>query len=399
MEEVPAIIHRLSLRLWVPEYRAREDEELSRDAGKVKVEEKAVDPLSSPPQDPVDMSGNVLDTTQIASLSLDSGSETHSLFSQKNLLRLAALTDSHRTLSLFTPSIRDAVFRAWAGPTERGEAPGTNTPSTPLIPSLLRMQSYNGATSTTYTFGDSSSSNPVSRPTLSSFGSTATGLSLGANRHTKPHAGRKRKNRVVNLRREKRNGDDGESVSDGSTMSATASSATSDSGDRLGEKMEQEPVTPPRTPNRVRFGKSQINADCIDSPPKQRPLTPSSKYAPPDAGILKPVDSPDDATPQARPPVPNERPTLRPYQEHHYLHTYPQEKSQTAPLTSISQQGQSSTSSQHLLETPTGGILEQAFMMKMANELARRAQDEKSAKGGFWDSTNREDSPPPAYGS
>ena len=126
MDEVPVIIHRLSQRLWVPEFRAKEDQEL---AGKVECQspmEKPVDPLASPPQDPVDGSGNTLDADQIASLSLESGSETHALFSQKNLLRLEALTDSHRTLSLFTPGIRDAVFRAWAGPTERGERHGTN---------------------------------------------------------------------------------------------------------------------------------------------------------------------------------------------------------------------------------------------------------------------------------
>lgn len=121
MDELPAIIHRLSLRLWCPEYRAREDEEMAQ-AVKKEEEEVAVDPFSSPPQDAVDSRGNVLDASEISSLSLDGGSEIHSLFSQKNLLRLAALTDSHRTLSLFTPSIRDAVFRAWASPSERSDS-------------------------------------------------------------------------------------------------------------------------------------------------------------------------------------------------------------------------------------------------------------------------------------
>ncbi|KAI9879776.1 MAG: ERMES complex subunit [Pleopsidium flavum] len=402
MEEVPAIIHRLSLRLWVPEYRAKEDEELLRDVGKPTTEEKVVDPLASPPQDPVDMLGNPLDTSQIASLSIDSGTETHSLFSQKNLLRLATLTDSHRTLSLFTPSIRDAVFRAWAGPTERGEAPGMNTPSTPMLPSLSRMHSYTGGASTTYTLSDSVSNNSlISRPTFSSFGSAATGLSLGTSRHAKPHAGRKRKNRVVNLRREKGNGDDTGSVSDGSTMSATASSAASESGESLaviGEK-EEEPFTPPRSPNnRVRFRKNQSNVECTDSPTKQRPLTPSGNHEPPDVGILKSADSPDSVTPQARRSVPVGRPTLRPYQENHPLQAYPQEKDGTESSLFARRNGQSSTSAQPLIETPAGGILEQAWMMKMAGEIARRVQDEKTAKGSFWDRADREDSPPPAYG-
>jgi len=402
MEEVPAIIHRLSLRLWVPEYRAREDEELLRDTGKPTAEEKVVYPLASPPQDPVDMLGNALDSSQIASLSVDSGAETHSLFSQKNLLRLAALTDSHRTLSLFTPSIRDAVFRAWAGPTERGEAPGTNTPSTPMIPSLSRMHSYTGAASTTYTFNDSANNNSLtSRPTFSSFGSAAAGLSLGTGRHTKPHTGRKRKNRVVNLRSEKCNSDDTGSVSDGSTMSTTASSAASEIGEppAVADEKDEELVTPPRSPNnRVRFRESQSNVGCSDSPTKQRPLTPSGKQEPPDAGILKPADSPDSITPRARQLVPLGRPTLRPYQELHALQAYPQEKDGSGPAGSADQHGQSSTSSQPLVETPTGSILEQAWVMKMAGEIARRVQDEKAAKGSFWDRAEREDSPPPAYG-
>src|SRR5271163_207185 len=94
MDELPAIIHRLSLRLWVPEYNTREERELQTlDTAK---DEPIIDPLASPPQDPVDSTGHALNPTQIASLSLDSGIETQSLFSQKNLIRLATLTDSHR---------------------------------------------------------------------------------------------------------------------------------------------------------------------------------------------------------------------------------------------------------------------------------------------------------------
>src|SRR2546421_2772979 len=155
MDEVPAIIHRLSLRLWVPEYRAREDEELARQASNSGKEEVPVDLFASPPQDPVDMSGNVLDPSEISSLSLDSTSDTRSLFSQKNLLRLAALSDSQRTLSLFTPSIRDAVFRAWAGASERSEGTGSYPTSAPMTPSLTRSDSSQGSLSSTYTFLDS----------------------------------------------------------------------------------------------------------------------------------------------------------------------------------------------------------------------------------------------------
>ncbi|KAL8864454.1 MAG: hypothetical protein Q9174_007347, partial [Haloplaca sp. 1 TL-2023] len=198
MDDVPAIIHRLSLRLWVPEYRAKEDEELARQEQHPLPEEQPIDPLASPPQDPVDVSGNMLDASQLASLSLDSSSEHHSLFSQKNLLRLAALTDSHRTLSLFTPGIRDAVFRAWTGPSERGEMSKAST--APAAPALSRAHSWAGTTSHTYTFSEGSEPSSA-RPVLSSYGSTATGFGLGANRAAKPHGGRRKKHRVVNLRK------------------------------------------------------------------------------------------------------------------------------------------------------------------------------------------------------
>ena len=53
-----------------------------------------------------------------------------------------------------------------------------------------------------------------------------------------------------------------------------------------------------------------------------------------------------------------------------------------------------------LSESPSPGILEQAWVLKMAGEIARRAHDEKAARESFWSgqlADGREDSPPPAY--
>ena len=44
------------------------------------------------------------------------------------------------------------------------------------------------------------------------------------------------------------------------------------------------------------------------------------------------------------------------------------------------------------------GILEQAWVMKMAGEIARQVHDQKVANNRFWD-RNNDGSPPPAYGS
>jgi len=408
MEEVPAIIHRLSLRLWVPEYSAKEDEELLQGTTRLTTEERVVDPFASPPQNPLSWSDGALDSPQVTALSIDSGSECSS-FSQKNMLRLAALTDSHRTLSLFTPSIRDAVFRAWAGPTERGEGPGGSPPlSTPTLPSLSRMQSYTSAGSTTYTFSEASHNN--ARPTLSSFSSAASGLSLGGSRHAKLHSGRKRKNRVVNLRRTKGDGNDSASVSDGSTMSTAASSAASEIGDRpVLDERQLEPVTPFRSPsNRVKFRNTHDDTESDKTPTQRHPLTPTgqpsisspSKQQQSDLSSINAVDSSASSRPQARRPAPFVHQTYRPQQDLPAFHTYPQEKTGFDSSIFTRRTGQPSISPRPLLESPATGIIERAWMMKMAGEIARRVQDESSADGSPWEKADREDlsPPPPAYG-
>lgn len=408
MDELPAIIHRLSLRLWVPEYRAREDDELARKAQDPPTEEQPVDPLASPPQDPVDSSGNVIDPSQIASLSFESTPETHSLFSQKNLLRLAALTDSHRTLSLFTPGIRDAVFRAWAGPTEQGD------PHTPFTPAISRKHSYTGLASTTYTFQDNADSNSHSlRPPLTSFGSAASGLGVSSSRGGKPHGGRRRKHRVVNLRKRGTDHDELESISgEGSTVSGTVSSAPSDFAPQNPSKeLEDELVTPPRTPEKPAkpWQQSQNDYDGIDlreTPPRLRYLTPRpSRQQEPDLSTPRPPPT------TASNPPPNPPGFSLPSSSSQDPPTYPSEKSQPSSSTLPSHATPSSTNLTFplpYLETttlggtanPSGRIVEQAWMLKMAGEIARKMSEEKTSNPGLWRRDNEVDEPPPpAYGS
>ena len=395
MDQVPAIIHRLSLRLWVPEYREKEDEELARQEQVHSLEEKPVDPFASPPQDPVDLSGNSVDASQIASLSLDSTIETHSLFSQKNLLRLAALTDSHRTLSLFTPGIPDVVYRAWAGPTERGEISGAAV--TPVLPSLSRAHSYAGKTSNTYTFSESSEGPSSARPTLSSFGSAATGIGLGSTRHGRSHGGRKKKHRVVNLRRQ--NAEDGseqQNISqEGSTVSGTTSSAPSEhSGLASSREREDELVTPPSSPPRH---KVQRNWEAIDGNTPTR----FSSHNPPSMQHHEPDETATrfsrNGIPLVRQSSPINRPRLR---VNSSRQPALQQADNSQNSAGLFMQQNLAIPSQHF-EVPSGGILEQAWMMKMAGEIAKRVHDEKAADSSFWDraSDPREETPPPAYSS
>ena len=392
MDELPAIIHRLSLRLWCPEYRAKEEEEAAQQE-KAEKEEVPIDPFGSPPQDAVDARGNVLDASEIASLSLDGGSEIHSLFSQKNLLRLATLTDSHRTLSLFTPSIRDAVFRAWAGPSERNDSVGTSTPNTP---GLVRSSSTLGSSSTTYTFGrgsDDGNGSISSRPSLVSMHSATTGLGLGAGRHSRSHS-RKKKTRVVNLRKPKTTDDIISESGDSETSSIIAASEPA-IATFIPEEPEDFIINPPSSPSqRVRF-----QSIDLDETPRKRPamaarpaLTLSSKIVPEDVFVDSTTDTPAIVPIHTR----DQRPALprASFVPHHV-----DNQAATSATASVST---SYTPAPILSDTSstTGGIVEQAWILKMAGEIARRAQDQKVANGGFWSPASmdeREDSPPPAY--
>jgi distribution and morphology protein 34 len=422
MDELPAIIHRLSLRLWVPDHGAREQEEPASQG--TSMEEPAVDPLASPPQDAVDSSGNPLNPAEIASLSLDSGSEP--LFSRKNLLRLATLTDSHRTLSLFTPSIRDVVFRAWAGPTERGEFMALHTPG--MTPALSRSQSNLGSISTTYTFSDGSAH---TRQTLQSFGPSMSGLNLGVGRHSKIHGGRKRKKRVVNLRSKPNTegaelfSDDGSAFTDSASVTESTSSAPSvfspvrptSSGGRL---TDAEPVTPPMSPNAtVRTGKtadhrsqhllpsSSEEPDLQPSPQfvgfnhdrkEDRHLSSGPRYA---ESTLRPTNwrlensvEDLDATPRASMYLP-ERSATPSSQSNSLSGAIGSAKDQiNDPPASASTSRPPIPNFLQFINDPTNGgsIAEQAWMMKMAGEIAKRYEEERE-KGRF----DLNGDAPPAY--
>lgn len=364
MDELPAIIHRLSLQLWCPDQIPKEEDDLKEDS-----EPAAVNPLATPPLDAVDSNGHPVDPTEMPSLSLDGNPEIQSLFSQKNLIGFTDL--SKITSSLFSPALQDSLFRAWAGQSDR-----VDTNSSPLsTPSLQRSASYTGMPHT-YTFSDSGTqenSHFPSRPSLVSLNSATTGLSLGAGRH--PKTGRKKKTRVVNLRKNK----------DGSSTSATTSATASEAGDTASETVStpgamSEPIIPvpiieepeEELANKVRFSTLPREQPIARSPLAQEALK-----------------SEESSNPQREVPI-----TL---QQQQPQTTRAAEKAKAEPIFSSAD----STTSQK--QWKRGGpqsdtssvILEQALIMKMAGEIARRVYDEKSRNPSFWE--DREDSPPPAY--
>ncbi|KAL3713265.1 ERMES complex subunit [Talaromyces marneffei ATCC 18224] len=382
MDELPAIIHRLSLRLWVPEYRDRESEsvntlDLSSESG------PGQDPLASPPQDPVDASGNALNPSEVASLSLDSGVEIHNLFSHKNLLRLAALTDSQRTLSLFTPSIKDVVYRAWTASAELGES---NTLTSPTSPVLSRTHSHIGSL---HSFVDNASTISMQSGGSSNF--SGFGSYLRPGRHSRSHT-KKRKKRVVDLRRPKTT-DDVDSVSGDSVFSsenATSAPTIFSSPAHFSEEKNDDPVTPPLGPQndlhlptiherrRISQGDQTLRRSNLSMSEAAQPSSSRS------AQMIAETWPDPDATP---------RNTIR----------LPSNDRASNRFTAVS------LPSSAIQYTPTVPInnnnpREQVWLSKMAAELARRMQEQKIDPSGsrpfpdFWDDHSREEIPPPAYG-
>ena len=387
----------------------------------------------------MDASGNVLTPAEVASLSLDSSVETQSLFSQKNLIRLATLSDSHRTLSLFTPSIRDAVFRAWTGPLERGEMSAFSRAATPA---LSRVHSHTGSLSS---IPYSLDTTMQGRPSLYSFPSTGHSIALGGGQHGK--ARRKRKKRVVNLRKQLETAESELVTEDGSTATDSASVTESTSeGPSIfsappetsssGFARERELTTPMTSPKHVRkAGSSGDHAIPMQSEmgtssrsggeqesyhSYHSPDTPFESRQPafdqaqaatirPRRREIPPLAIDIDATPRASMYLP-ERSTLydsaasRPPGPQRSMTGHPSRPS----VLQRSFTGDGKTSNevsppplpnfvQFLNESgSSGSIAERAWMMKLANEMSRR-YDEERAKGSFAPYQPQDDdgSPPP----
>lgn len=373
MEELPAIIHRLSLRLWCPDQLPKEDEEETSD-------EPVVDPFASPPLDAVDANGNLLDASAISQLSLEGGTEGKALFSQKNLLRLATLTDSNRTLSLFTPSIRDVVFRAWTGPWDRLDT----SHSSPLAtPSLARSHSFQGnGTGTTYTFSDTAGSeHGPARPTLASFNSASMGLGLGAGRHSRSYIGRKKKKRVVNLRKPK--GDGAASSELGDTISDTSSVLGPMSEPIMTGSIPEEPEGPITMSTSKRRFQQGVDKVAPNRPPLNMDLFESMDAV---ANSSSPVTTLDQVAANDAAAARTAEPAVT---------TVKEGKQQAAPEPASEKTQARPFGHSRPLSDTSSVILEQAWIMKMASEIARRVYDEKSRNGNFW--AEQDDSPPPAY--
>ncbi|KAF1835642.1 hypothetical protein BDW02DRAFT_567817 [Decorospora gaudefroyi] len=419
MEDLPAIIHRLSLRMLSPEYQELETEERLEHANDTT--SAAIDPLASPPQDAVDAFGNPLDEAQISALSLESG-EIHASFSQKNILRLAALSESQRTLSLFTPGIRDAVFRAWAGHPDRPDS-GAATPAL-TQGSLSRIQSTFGSLksgASSIASGSTGNDTHSSRPTLASAYPASAGLSLGSSR-SRAGGMRKRKKRVVDLR--KKDGTESSGVSTGANTPLPSAYASETSSVIPEEReAEEELATPPRTPAHpgLRFDSRRGSLD-VGTPrrlPEEAP-TFGPLLAP--APLLSEAPKPSKSIPAAPPaqledPFVSHTTSRRPPLSRNKLRQAQQSTSpllrslsfdKVSSLSALCSPPRTTSPPNAEVVSSSGGILEQAWMQKMAQEIARKVQEEKEKSsrrpsnprtktaptGGFWASEDEVEAPP-----
>ena len=425
MEDLPAIIHRLSLRLWSSEFHELESETEERLDGS-KETTAPIDPLSTAPHDAVDAFGNPIGDSSTSALSLDP-SEMHASFSQKNMIRLAALSESQRTLSLFTPGIRDAVFRAWASNPDRPDS-GAATPALTQS-SLSRIQSTFGSIrsqASSVVSGSTGYDSQGSRPTLVSNYSAPAGLSLGANRG-RGHQMRKRKKRVVDLRKNP----DGAASSTFSTAPNTplASTNVSETASVIPEERdrEEELVTPPKSPTKPglrlqgRHGSldvgepSRVAEKTIDADA----LLPAAPLLSDPPKFLKSKQRAQFQSQQQPPEPEKKRPSSRPPLTHNRLRSTQQATSpllRSLSFDRISSLSATASGKMPLLSpsyaesaTSSGGILEQAWMLKMAHEIARKVQEEKGRASreasphspnrskGLWTGGEEDVDAPPAY--
>lgn len=399
MEDLPAIIHRLSLRMFSPEHQAMEDLRPRKSEADLQAQ---VDPFADPAADGSDADG--------APFSLDPPTETYASFSSKNLLRLAALSESQRTLSLFTPSIRDAVYRAWTAAGDRGNhVSGTSTP-THRVATLARLQSSIGRqgnwSSSVSEASDTGSHS--TRPTLGSMASGPSVYTLGSGR-PRSHHQRKRKNRVVNLRKRAVEGETSDVASMGSSYDDSASasgshvpsaSGTQPTSAAPSQEREGELVTPPRSPQKkVGFHATESAEPRLRPSFSHRPVTPANR-------VSQLAEEDDDPTPRASVLLPHpekaeKRPERKQLPRMQTLPANPNASELPRSLSDIKLSSLGTPFSEG--QTFSGGILEQAWMTKMANEVAKRVAEEKLK--GKWrrasegEASMREDEAPPAYAS
>lgn len=364
MEDLPAILHRLSLRLWSPDYCDPSDPIMPDKQD----DSIPVDPLASPPQDPVDWLEAPFGEGSIPRMALDTRIEPHATFSQKNLQLLSSLSEQQRTLAIATPTISHAIFRAWA------IAPDRNSGAhTPIMPSFSRATSTCGSNSSTMGGAYSDSASDFSRPTISS--SHSYSYSRGGTRQRKP------KRRVIDLRKRK-------------------DSVVSESEPNTNSPTPEPTIAPSSAPS--------IMLDVIEESPKTltTPARPTIRitHASTSKQLVNPHDDEDDLS-LAPPAYGASSPYFKLSSTKHELSEKPRRPLhlKTASSTNLPLLARSMSADRLAFSNDgsTGGILEKAWLRKMAQDIEKKMDDERysirSRKSTLMEDDDERQLAPPAY--
>lgn len=364
-EDLPVAVHRLSLKLWNPEYAASLDDEAtapskplrhtSSSDGDEEDEDQFVNPLLTP---------------------AENSDVPPTMFSQKNLLKLASLVDSQKTLSLETPSISDVVFRAWASGTNHNvtiwDRPGAlDAPTTPAI-----------NTTRTYDFSETGEA-VETQSTISNGSSLRPSLvSSHSGRHVAPAGApgrRRKKHRVVDLRKKKEKGDQTETPETSTETTPETSAASSECAIEEGYCER-----PPASFRRVREDSIDYDSDSKPTLPLrpllrpgtptvpitlQRPASPTDSIATADITYPPPprVSTPAAATAaRAAPPAPT---------------ASAQKEKETLRAREASWRDRQAPPKFRMPAGTQGTILEQAILSKIMAEIQRSLEEERIKRG------------------
>jgi distribution and morphology protein 34 len=395
MEDLPAILHKLSLRLWSPDYYDPSDSLLSKTDNTT-----PIDPLASPPLDPVDWLNAQFGDDSIPTLPLDIPAQPYT-FSQKNLSILSSLGGSQHTLSLHTPAISHVVHRAWATSMD-GRGSGIHSPTPAGLSRVNSAHSAHSPTASTYSVWSGPDSEPLPPHARPAFFSSSSSSSF-SNHPRRPQ--RKRKHRVIDLRRARPapSAEAAPAPPVPAVVVADHSAAPSVILDSIVEEPgavaiaaavlpeSQQTYPDPSTPAKA--------AEAIEN----SGATPSSPEAPPPA--YTPAAALDPLL-RKRAALAAEKAAaveslLRPSFSAERLAALRTGKGRSGAKSAEAAPPPPSSSSS------TGGILERAWMMKVAREVRRRVEEERGMSGrgakGFEAGARASsvadglEGPPPAY--
>jgi distribution and morphology protein 34 len=210
---------------------------------------------------------------------------------------------------------------------------------------------------------------------------------------------RKAKKRVIDLRK-KRDAEDTPSEAGTESTTPEPSIAPSSAPSVIYEERDGDVVTPPRTPRDARFGRRRASSvgKSPDATPRASIVLPNKPFKEESRTTQPPAYTPpegkvvfENKTPKRRPAPLN---STRTYPANAALSSSSITQAQAPSLlrtlsTDKMAFNHGATGLYSPSEGSNGGILEQAWMMKMAKEIAKKVHEVQSKEERKWEENNR----------